>query len=110
METKKKAPRVPRIWLWLGSFTIPLALVILFEVLKNRQRLMSAWVFGVMAPTEQFFGRRWSVLPFSAAEALSALFLTGSIAWLVWAAAQARGQPRWWPRSPRIWVSLRWAW
>ena len=28
----------------------------------------------------------------------------------VWAAAQARGQPRWWPRSPRIWVSLRWAW
>ena len=89
METKKKAPRVHRIWLWLGSFTIPLALVILFEVLKNRQRLMSAWVFGVMAPTEQFFGRIWSVLPFSAAEALSALFLTGSIAWLVWAAAQA---------------------
>ena len=31
METKKKAPRVHRIWLWLGSFTIPLALVILFQ-------------------------------------------------------------------------------
>lgn len=80
MKTEKK---INRAWLQLGSVTIPLALVILFEVLKSNQSLMTGWVFGVMAPVERFFGRLWSVFPFSAAEALAALFLTGCVVWLV---------------------------
>ena len=87
METKKKPLRTPRLWLWLGSFTIPLALIILFETLKTSQDLMSTWVFGLMAPAERFLGRMWSVFPFSVAEVLAALFLAGCVIWLVRAMA-----------------------
>ena len=87
METKKKPLRAPRLWLWLGSLTIPLALIILFETLKTSQALMSAWVFGLMAPAERFLGRMWSVFPFSVAEVLAALFLAGCVIWLVRAVA-----------------------
>lgn len=79
MEKKKLNP----FWRRLGHFTIPLALVILFHLLKGRQSLMTAWVFGVMAPAERFFGRVWAVFPFSVAEILTALFLTGCAAWLI---------------------------
>lgn len=70
-------------WRWLGHFIIPLALVILFHLLKGRQSLMTAWVFGVMAPVERFFGRIWAIFPFSVAEVLTALFLTGCVVWLI---------------------------
>lgn len=82
METKKKCPQLHSAWLNFGAVTIPLALVILFEVLKNNSSLMSDWVFGIMAPVERFWGRLWSVFPFSVAEALTALFLTGCVVWL----------------------------
>ena len=83
METKNKEIRLNRIWLLLGSVTIPLALVILFELLKSSQTVMSLWVWHVIAPLEQSLGRLWSLLPFSAAEVLTALFLIGCTIWLV---------------------------
>ena len=87
METKKRNTTLNQVWFRLGAITIPLALVILFHLLKGRQALMSGWVFGVMAPLERLLGRIYSVFPFSAAEALTALFLVWSVIWLVWAAA-----------------------
>lgn len=81
METKKR--NLNQVWFRLGAITIPLALVILFELLKGRQNIMSAWVFGVMAPLERALGRLWSIFPFSVAELLAALFLTGCVIWLV---------------------------
>ena len=83
METKKKLPRLHSAWLYLGAVTIPLALIVLFEILKNSQSLMTGWVFGIMAPVEQFLGRLWSIFPFSVAEVLTALFLIGCVVWLV---------------------------
>lgn len=79
MERTKLNP----VWRRLGNLTIPLALVILFQLLKGRQSLMTAWVFGVMAPVERFLGRIWAIFPFSVAEVLTALFLTGCAVWLI---------------------------
>lgn len=82
MYTKMKRINSANIWFLLGMVTLPLALIILFEVLKGRQGIMSGWVWFVMAPLEQALGRFWSFLPFSAAEVLAVLFLFGCIAWL----------------------------
>ena len=120
METKKKPLRAPRLWLWLGSLTIPLALIILFETLKTSQALMSAWVFGLMAPAERFLGRMWSVFPFSVAEVLAALFLAGCVIWLVQAMALVVRQKAPLPFLRRLsalgaawlwlWAGLCWLW
>ena len=83
METKKRYVNWNQLWLLLGAVTIPLALVVLFQLLRGRQALMNGWVFGVMAPVEQLLGRMWAVFPFSVAEALTALFLAGCVVWLV---------------------------
>lgn len=83
MKTKKKGTHLNRIWLQLGAVTIPLALVILFSLLKDNQSLMTGWVFGIMAPLEQLLGHIWSVFPFSVAEALTVLFLTGCVIWVI---------------------------
>lgn len=87
METKKKSISIHPLWLRLGAVTLPLALVILFQILKENQGVMSGWVFGVMAPLEQALGRLWSLFPFSVAEALTALFLAGCVFWLIRAVA-----------------------
>ena len=120
METKKKPLRAPRLWLWLGSLTIPLALIILFETLKTSQALMSAWVFGLMALAERFLGRMWSVFPFSVAEVLAALFLAGCVIWLVRAVALVVRQKAPLPFLRRLsalgaawlwlWAGLCWLW
>ena len=81
MRTKHKDPHISKAWLWLGSTTLPLALVILFELSKGNQGIMSGWVWFVMAPLEQALGRLWSVFPFSAAEVLTALFLVSCVVW-----------------------------
>ena len=52
METKKRYVNWNQLWLLLGAVTIPLALVVLFQLLRGRQALMNGWVFGVMAPVE----------------------------------------------------------
>ena len=63
MKTRQKTALNP-LWLRLGAVTIPLALVILFELLKGNQPLMTGWVFGVMAPLERLLGRLCSIFPF----------------------------------------------
>ena len=82
MNTKAK-PAISRTWLRLGAVTLPLALMILFQVLKGNQGIMSGWVWFFMAPLERALGRLWSIFPFSVAELLAALFLTGCVVWLV---------------------------
>jgi nicotinate-nucleotide adenylyltransferase len=44
--------------------------------------IMDRWVFGVLAPTEQFLGRLWALIPFSVAEVLTAAVLVSAAAWL----------------------------
>lgn len=44
---------------------------------------MDVWVHQYMAPVMQGVGKFWSILPFSVAELLIALFLIGGAAWLV---------------------------
>lgn len=83
METKKKSISIHPLWLWLGAVTLPLALVILFQILKGNQGVISSWVWFVVSPLEQALGRLWSIFPFSVAELLAALFLTGCVVWLV---------------------------
>lgn len=87
MKTREKQMYIHPIWLWLGASAVPLALVILFQAVKSNRGVMSGWVWFFMAPLEQFFGRLWAVFPFSVAELLTALFLTGCAVWLVRAVA-----------------------
>ena len=47
METKKRYVNWNQVWLLLGAVTIPLALVVLFQLLRGRQALMNGWVFAV---------------------------------------------------------------
>ena len=120
METTKKYTSLNRIRLRVGTLTIPLVLVLLFELLKGRQNIMSAWVFGVMAPFEQFLGRIWSVFPFSAAEILAALFLVACTVWLVRAVVLVCRQKAPLPFLRRLlalcsvwlwlWAGLCWLW
>ena len=117
MKTEKK---INRIWFQLGAVTIPLALVILFEVLKGNQALMTGWVFGVMAPFERLLGRICSVFPFSVAETLAALFLAGCVVWLVRAVVLVVRQKAPLPFLRRLislgtlwlwlWAGLCWLW
>lgn len=86
METKtKKLSFLP----WLAALGLPALLVGLFYLLRGSRAVMDGWVFGVMAPVEQLMGRAWSIVPFSAAEVLTALFLGFSVLWLVRALALA---------------------
>ena len=70
----------------LAALLLPLALVGLFYLVIQNQAWINGWVFGVMAPLEQTLGRFWSLLPFSVAEVLTALFLAGSVVWIIWTA------------------------
>ncbi|MCI8912738.1 MAG: DUF3810 domain-containing protein [Lawsonibacter sp.] len=83
MKTKKHAPTLGPVWLLTGSVTIPLALVLLFHLTKNIPWFMNGWVWFVMAPLERTLGRLWSLVSFSVAEVLAALFLAGCALWLV---------------------------
>lgn len=117
MKTKTK---LNRLWLSLGGIVIPSALLILFHLLKTNQALMAGWVFGVMAPLEQFFGRIWSVFPFSVAEVLTGLFLIWCLVWLVRAAVLVIRQKAPLPFLRRLlalvsawlwlWAGLCWFW
>ncbi len=69
--------------------TLPLLLCGLFALVKGNRAVMDGWVFGVLAPVEQFLGRLWSPFPFSVAEVLTALLLLGSAGWLLRALALA---------------------
>lgn len=72
METKEKDKLN---WKRLLPLALPLALAALFYLLRGIRGLMDSWVNCVAAPLEQTLGRLWSLLPFSAAEALVTAFL-----------------------------------
>lgn len=67
-----------------AALLLPAALLLLFRGLKENSAAMERWVFGVMAPVEQFFGRIWAVIPLSGAELLAAVAIVGVAAWLIW--------------------------
>ena len=85
-ETRKPRP----LWTLWGAVLIPAALVVLFELAKSRPALQAAWVEGGMAPLEQLLGRLWGHFPFSVGEVLTALFLGGSLFWLIRALVRLR--------------------
>lgn len=72
-----------RMWIWGAALGLPVVLLGLFRLLKQDRDLMNRWVFGVAAPVEQFFGRLWSIVPFSVAEMLTAATLLGGLFWLL---------------------------
>lgn len=72
-----------RDWVLAAALGVPAALMGLFALLKADRAVMDRWVWGVMAPVEQFFGRLWSVFPFSVAEVLCVLALVVALVWLV---------------------------
>ena len=61
----------------------PVLLTALFYALQDNKALMTAWVRNILAPFIQTVGRFWAFFPFSVAELLAALFLVGSVVWLV---------------------------
>ena len=118
METKKRHSLQADAWIFLA--VLPLPAVGLFHLLKHNQGVMSGWVWFVMAPLEQKLGRLWSLLPFSAAEALTVLFLAGNAVWLVRAAALLFRKKELLPFLRRLlaaaaawlwlWAGLCWLW
>ena len=66
-----------------AALLLPALLMGLFALLKDDRLFMDGWVYGVMAPVEQFFGRVWSVFPFSVAELFCAAVLAAGLALLV---------------------------
>ena len=64
-----------RYWRWGLMFGLPVALLVLFRLVKHRADWMNRWVFGVVAPVERFLGRLWSCVPVSVAEVLVAVLL-----------------------------------
>ena len=111
----------PRQILLSALFILPALLILLFEALKGQKSLMDGWVSGFMAPVEQYLGRLWSAFPgFSAAEVLTALFLTSSAAGLIWTAARFVRDRNWRELARRlaafgavllwIWAGVCWMW
>lgn len=79
----KKARSIRSILNWSAVVLLPLVLIGLFELLKGDPQRMSTWVFGVMAPLEQFWGQLWSIFPFSVGELFLFLFLLFCVIWLL---------------------------
>ena len=119
-ETKKKVFPARHTLILAGALVAPLALVGLFFLLRDDQTLMSAWVFGVMAPMEQFWGRIWNLFPVSVAEILAFLFLLGCAFWLIRAVILVIRSKRPLPFLRRtaalaaawlwLWAGLCWLW
>lgn len=89
MEHKKEYPSV---WPLAAALVVPVLLIVAFEMLKSCPQVLSAWVIHGMAPLERAMGRLWGLLPFSVGELLTALFLGGSLFWLLRAVVLARRQ------------------
>lgn len=80
METKERQKL--HIGLLL-NVVIPLALIVLYHLLKGSAAVMGWWVTNAVAPVEQMLGRLWSIVPFSVAELLIAVILIGGAVWLI---------------------------
>ena len=104
-----------------GMILLPALLIVLFEAMKEQKSWMDRWVSGVMAPVEQALGRICALLPWiSVAEVLTALFLLGSVFWLIRAAvllARERAAGRFLRRLLAfasavlwLWAAVSWMW
>ena len=80
MPIKEKRKRT--LLLPLG-LVLPCLLSLLFLVLRGNRALMDRWVFGVLAPLEQLWGRFWSILPISMMEVSIAAILVGTVVWIL---------------------------
>lgn len=80
METKVKS-KVQ--WSLVIALGLPLLLLGLFYLLRSNQQIMNRWTFGVVGPLEQWLGRLWSVVPFSAMEWMIAAFVAWNVIWLI---------------------------
>ena len=67
-----------------AALALPGVLMGLFALLKENRPFMDRWVYGILAPVEQFWGRVWSVFPFSVAEVLCVTVIVGGLALLTW--------------------------
>lgn len=107
-------------WRLWTALLLPLGLVGLFELGKENRPLMDGWVFHIMAPMEQLWGRLWSIVPFSGLELLAVLVLAGSVFWLVRTAVFAWRERDGWALLRRLaalaavwlwlWAGLCWLW
>lgn len=66
------------------ALLLPCLLSGLFLLLRGSRVWMDRWVFGVLAPTEQFWGRLWAHLPFSGMELCIAAVLIWTLIWILW--------------------------
>jgi len=117
METKERRKIS---WSRAAAAVLPLALVGLFYLWKGSRPVMDFWVFCVMAPAEQFLGRLWSAVPFSGMELMIALFLLGTVSWLMRTAVLAVRERSWAGAARRLfalvtvllwlWCGLCWLW
>lgn len=69
--------------LWFSALGLPSLGIGLFYLLRNDRSLMNTWVTRFMAPLEQFWGRIWSVFPFSVAESAIALLIAAVVIWTI---------------------------
>lgn len=72
-----------RVWYWGAALGLPVLLMGAFRLLQQDRALMNGWVFGVVAPVEQFFSRLWAIFPCSVAELLVGSGLLTGLFWLV---------------------------
>ena len=103
-----------------AALVLPVLLLAAFRLARSSRTFINGWVFGVAAPLEQAMGCFWSLLPFSAAELLTALFLAGNAAWLVWTAVRGVRGAGWRQVLRRLlalaaawlwlWCGLCWLW
>lgn len=117
METKTKR-RLH--WGLAAALMLPLVLIGLFEWLKGSRAVMDFWVFEVLAPVEQLWGRLWSLFPLSGMELLIAMFLLWNVVWLGRTAVLALRNRVWRDTARRIavlaaawlwlWCALCWLW
>jgi hypothetical protein len=101
-------------------FLIPLALTLLFYGVNGNQKAMDFWVYQVIGPVEQFWGRIWAIFPFSVMEIFIALFLLGNIWWIVrcvWLVLKQRALSAFFRRLLALatlwmwlWCSFCWLW
>ena len=117
MQTKTKRKLH---WGQAAVLLLPLALIGLFEWMKGNRAAMDLWVFEVLAPVEQLWGRLWSLFPLSGMELLIALFLLWNVVWLGRTAVLAFRSRIWREAARRLvilvsawlwlWCALCWLW
>ena len=108
METKVRS-KVQ--WSLVIALGLPLLLLGLFYLLRSNQQIMNRWTFGVVGPLEQWLGRLWSVVPFSAMEWMIAAFVAWNVIWLIRAVVLVLAHRDWGTLLRRVLtLAATWLW